>query len=311
MIYWLLARLIHTVLVLVGVASLVFVLMRMLPGDPVELMAGESANVLEREAMFVAMGLDKPLPQQWLEYVAALAQGDFGHSLYSGRPVLDDIAERLPATIALAVCAMAVAMAVAVPLGIMAALKARSVVGHAATAFSLLGVAIPNFWLGPMLILCFSYHLWWFPVSGYDEPLAWVLPALTLGMGMAAIQTGMLRQSLLEQLQSDYLLAARARGLSVLQGVLRHALRIALLPVLTVFGLQLGALLTGVVVTERIFAWPGLGSLLVNAISARDYPVVQGCVMLISLLYIVVNMMTDIGYRYFDPRIGLYRDTKR
>ena len=309
MISWMLSRVAHALLVLVGVASVVFVLLRVLPGDPVELMAGESATPVDREAMASALGLDQPLPQQWLEYVSALARGDLGRSLYSGREVSSDIIERFPGTITLAACAMAVAMALAMPLGIIAALRAKSALGTAATTFSLLGVAIPNFWLGPLLILVFSYHLGWLPVAGSGQPWSWVLPAFTLGTGMAAIQTGMLRQSLLEQMRSDCLLAAMARGLSRRQAVLRHALRLALLPVVTVLGLQIGALLTGVVVTERIFAWPGLGSLLVDSIYARDYPVVQGCVLLICVLYVTVNLLTDAAYRCLDPRIRLAGDT--
>ena len=309
MISWTLSRVAHALLVLVGVASVVFVLLRVLPGDPVELMAGESATPVDREAMAAALGLDKPLPRQWLEYVASLARGDLGRSLYSGREVTADIIESFPSTIMLAVCAMAVAVALAMPLGIIAALRANSALGAAASAFSLLGVAIPNFWLGPLLILVFSYHLGWLPVSGSGQPWSWVLPAFTLGTGMAAIQTGMLRQSLLEQMRGDCVLAAMARGLSRGQAVLRHALRLALLPVVTVLGLQIGALLTGVVVTERIFAWPGIGSLLVDAIYARDYPVVQGCVLLICVLYVTVNLLTDLAYRCLDPRIRLAGDT--
>ena len=310
MIAWILSRLAHTIMVLAGLTTLVFILLRVLPGDPVELMAGELATPVERETMAEAMGLNKPLSRQWLEYVTALAHGDLGNSLHSGRPVREDIARKLPATIMLGIYAMAVAIALAMPIGIIGALRANSMTGHIVTGFSLLGVAIPNFWLGPLLILVFSYHLGWFPVSGSEQAWSWVLPAVTLGTGMAAIQAGLLRQSLVEQMGSTCLLAAMARGLSYRQAVLRHILRLAMLPVVTVLGLQLGALLTGVIVTERIFAWPGLGSLLIEAISARDYPVVQGCVLLMSVIYVVVNMLTDIVYRCLDPRIRLSAEAR-
>jgi len=297
--------LVNLCVVVLGVVAVVFVLTRVLPGDPVDILLGEAADAAEREAMVQAMGLDRSLPVQGLHYLGQLARGDLGRSLRSRREVSDLLAERLPATVVLAAAAMLVAAVLSLPLGLLAALRRGGPWDRGATVLSLLGLAIPNFWLGPLLILVFAYGLGWLPVSGHAGVASLVLPALTLGTAMAALQTRMVRNNLLEELGAEYVRAAHARGLSPLRVVGRHALVNALLPVVTIFGLQIGALLTGAVVTEQIFAWPGLGRLTIEAILQRDYPVVQGCVLVISLLYVLVNLVTDLCYALLDPRIRL------
>lgn len=286
-----------------GVVTVVFLLLHLVPGDPVEVMLGESARPAERAALREALGLDRPLGVQWLDYVSRLARLDLGASLHSRRPVAALIKEHLPATLGLAAAAIAVALAVALPLGILAALKRGSLWDRAAMAVALAGVAVPNFWMGPLLILAFAVGLGWFPVSGIEGWRALVLPALTLGSALAAMLARMLRAALLEVLHEDYVRAARARGLTERRVILHHALPNAGLPVITVLGLQLGALLAGAVITETVFSWPGVGTLLVEAIHRRDYPVVQGCVLLVSVAYVAVNALTDLACAALDPRV--------
>lgn len=302
---YLVPRLLSALITVAGVAVLVFLLIHLIPGDPVERMLGESARPADREALRAALGLDVPLPRQLLDYAAGLLRGDLGSSLVSDRPVAILIGERVPATLELAAAALAIALLVAVPLGVTAARRHDTVWDISAMGFSLLGVSIPNFWLGPMLILVFSLWLGWTPVSGRENPASLVLPALTLGTSLAAVLARMVRSSLLEVLGEDYVRTARAKGLSERAVIWRHALRNALLPVITLIGLQLGALLGGAVITETVFSWPGIGSLLVDAIQARDYPVAQGCVLVISLAYVLVNLLTDLLYAVVDPRIQL------
>jgi peptide/nickel transport system permease protein len=240
---------------------------------------------------------------QFLHYFKGLLALDLGSSLHSKRPVAALLAERLPATLELALAGLAIALTIAVPLGILAAVRKDTAADRFAMTFSLLGVSIPNFWLGPSLILVFSLWLGWLPVSGRGESWALVLPALTLGTGLAAILARMMRASLLEVLGEDYIRTARAKGMSARQVVLRHALPNAWLPVITVLGLQLGALLAGAVITEVVFSWPGVGQLTVEAIQRRDYPLVQGAILLISTSYVLVNTATDLVYGWLDPRI--------
>ncbi len=304
MIEFFIHRLLSTLLVVFGVVCIVFLFIHLVPGDPVEAMLGEAATPADREALRHHLGLDKPLLNQWIMYAQRLLRGDLGDSLYR-RPVAAMIAERIPATAWLALCALSIVLIIAIPLGILAAVKKGTAIDYAAMAVAMLGISVPTFWLGPLLILIFSLWLGWLPVSGCDNGLSVVLPALTLGMALAAILSRMTRASLLEVLNEDHVRAARARGLNERAVVLRHALRNASLPVVTVFSLQLGALLGGAVITETVFAWPGLGSLLIEAIERRDYPVVQGCVLLISLTYVVVNTVIDLVYAWVDPRIRL------
>lgn len=298
-------RLGAAVLVVFGVSTLVFLLLHLVPGDPVEVMLGESAGAADREALREALGLNLPLWQQWLDYLGQLVQLDLGTSLHSKRPIADMLAERIPVTTMLALASLALSLLIAVPLGVLAAMFHNRAVDRGAMLFALAGVAIPNFWLGPMLILVFSYWLGWFPVSGMQGPASLILPALTLGTALAALQSRMIRTALLEELGRDYVRAAWARGLGHTRILMRHALRNALLPVTTVLGLQLGALLTGAVVTEQIFNWPGVGQLLIESIQKRDYPVVQACILFISITYVSVNLLTDLTYAFLDPRVRL------
>lgn len=305
MLAYLIRRLGGALVVVLGVACLVFLLIHLVPGDPVEMMLGEAASAADREALRQDLGLDRPLAEQLTQYLHGLLRGDLGASLYSRRPIGQLLAERIPATLELAAAALAFTLMLAIPLGIWAALHRGTLWDQGAMTFALLGVSMPNFWLGPLLILVFSLGLGWLPVSGREGTGAVILPALTLGASLAAVLSRMLRSSLLEVLNEDYVRTARAKGLSPLRVVWRHALPNAWLPVITLLGLQLGALLAGAVITETVFAWPGVGSLTIESIQKRDYPVVQACVLLISLSYVVVNFVTDLLYGWLDPRIRL------
>ncbi len=305
MIRFLGSRLLSAVPVVLGVALLVFLLLHLTPGDPVELMLGDSARPADRQALRHALGLDKPVATQLLDYFTGLARLDLGDSLFSRRPVAELLAERLPATLQLALAALTFALCTALPLGLLAARHKGRAADTGAMAFSLIGISIPNFWLGPLLILCFSLWLGLTPVSGSNGLDSLILPTLTLGTALAAVLARMVRSSLLEVMGEDFIRTARAKGLSEGSLLWRHALRNAWLPVLTLAGLQLGNLLGGAVITETVFDWPGLGSLLIDAIRKRDYPVVQGCVLLISLSYVLVNTLTDLLYAWVDPRVKL------
>jgi peptide/nickel transport system permease protein len=303
MLSFLLTRLLSTLTVILGVVTLVFLLIHLVPGDPVQAMLGETATPTDLEALREALGLDQPLWTQWWLYITNLLQGELGNSLYSKEPILDILLERFPATLELAIAGLLVAVLLALPLGSIAALRKDSIYDNSAMMFSLLGVSIPNFWLGPMLILLFSLMLGWLPVSGREGPLSLILPAITLGTALAAILARMVRSTLLEVLNEDYIRTARAKGLSESAVVIHHALRNASLPIITVLGLQLGTLLGGAVITEIIFAWPGIGQLTIESIERRDYPLVQACILLISLSYVLVNTMTDLLYAWLDPRV--------
>lgn len=299
----LLQRLASTALVVLGVTVLVFLLIHFIPGDPVDVMLGESAQPADRAALRQALGLDQPVRVQLVNHFSSLARLDLGRSLYSQRPITELLAERLPATLQLATAALLVTLILAVPLGLLAAARRDTAWDHGAMAFSLLGVSIPNFWMGPLLILVFALGLGWFPVSGREGTGAVVLPALTLGTSLAAILARMIRSSVLEVLGEDFIRTAYAKGLSRRQVLIRHALPNALLPVITILGLQLGTLLAGAVITETVFSWPGIGLLTIEAIQLRDYPVVQACVLVIALTYVLVNTLTDLLYALIDPRI--------
>jgi peptide/nickel transport system permease protein len=304
-ISYIISRLSSALLVIFGVVCMVFMLIHLVPGDPVEVMLGESAQSADRVALRASLGLDLPLYQQLINYLKDLASLDLGISLHSQRPIADILVERVPATLELAVYSLLFAMLIAVPLGITAALKKDSLADFGAMGFSMLGVSIPNFWMGPILILIFSLWLGITPVSGRSGATSVILPTITLGTALAAILARMVRSSLLEVLNEDFVRTARAKGLQESSVIWRHAMRNAWLPVITLLGLQLGALLGGAVITETVFSWPGIGSLLVESIQKRDYPVVQGCVLLISLAYVLVNTITDLLYAVIDPRIRL------
>jgi len=296
-------RLVLTIPVLLGVATLVFSLIHLIPGDPAQAMLGEAAPQADVEELRHRLGLDRPLLEQYGAFLKGLTKGDLGISLRTGQPVTDQIVERMPATIELAAAAMLVAIAFAMPLGIVAAVRRGTAVDHAAMTLSLAGVSVPNFWLGPLLAIVFAVELGWLPVSGRGTWAHLVLPAISLGAALAAILARMTRATMLEELREQYVQAARARGVSRLRAVLRHAFRNSLIPVVTLLGLQFGAVLTGAVITETIFAWPGIGRLLIQSIGFRDYPLVQGCILLIALTYVGVNLVTDMLYGVLDPRI--------
>jgi len=302
---YLFVRSLTALCVVLGICTVVFFLLHLVPGDPVEVMLGEAALPADRAALRQALGLDQPIFVQWWSYLINIMSLDLGTSIHSQRQISALLAERLPATILMACAGFATAMLIAFPLGIFAALRKNTAVDHAAMAFAIFGVSVPNFWLGPLLILVFSYWLGLFPVSGMNGVASVVLPALTLGTGLAALQARMIRATLLEVLHEDYIRAARARGINETRVVIRHAVRNALLPVVTVLGVQLGALLTGSVVTEYVFDWPGIGQLLIDAIHKRDYPVVQACILVISTTYVAVNLLTDVLYSVIDPRVVL------
>ena len=296
-------RLVLTLPVLLGVATLVFSLIHLIPGDPAQAMLGEAAPQADVEELRRRLGLDRPLLEQYGAFLLGLLRGDLGVSLRTGQPVTSQILERMPATFELAAAAMLVAMCVSIPLGIAAAVRRGTAVDHAAMTLALTGVSVPNFWLGPLLAIVFAVELGWLPVSGRGTLLHLILPAVSLGAALAAILARMTRASMLEELREQYVLAARARGVARLRAVVRHAFRNSLIPVVTLVGLQFGAVLTGAVITETIFAWPGIGRLLIQSIGFRDYPLVQGCILLIAVTYVGVNLVTDLVYGVLDPRI--------
>jgi peptide/nickel transport system permease protein len=300
---YLVRRLLLTIPVLFGVATLVFSLIHLVPGDPVQAMLGESASPQDISELRGRLGLDRPLLVQYGAFLEGVARGDLGASLRTNQTVTSAIAERLPATLELAFAAMFVAILISIPLGIVAAVRAGTHVDHAATTLALVGISMPNFWLGPLLAILFSVTLGWLPVSGRGTAAHLVLPAITLGAPLAAVIARMTRASVIEELRELYVLAARARGVSRARAVLRHAFRNSLIPIVTVLGLQFGAVLTGAVITETIFAWPGVGRLLIQSISFRDYPLVQGCILLIAVTYVTMNLLTDLTYGFLDPRI--------
>jgi len=301
-------RLLLAIPVLLGVATLVFALLHLVPGDPVQAMLGDAASPQSVAELRGRLGLDRPLPLQYAAFVAGAARGDLGVSLRTNERVTAAIAARLPATVELALAAILVALVIAIPTGVVAAVNPDSGVDHVATTFALVGISMPNFWLGPLLAIVFSVGLGWFPVSGRGTLGHLVLPAITLGAPLAAVLARMTRASLIDELRELYVTAARARGLPATRVVMKHAFRNSLIPIITLLGLQVGGLLTGAVITETIFAWPGVGRLLIQSIGFRDYPVVQGCVLFIAMTYVSVNLLTDMTYAYLDPRIRIGGD---
>jgi ABC-type dipeptide/oligopeptide/nickel transport system permease component len=300
---YLLRRLALTIPVLLGVATLVFALIHLVPGDPAQAMLGEGARQQDVDNLRKNLGLDRPLPVQYQSYLAGLARGDLGKSFRFGTPVAAEIRRRLPQTAKLAVCAMAFAIALAIPLGIVAAVFRGRLPDQLAMTLALAGISMPGFWLGPLLAIVFAVRLGWLPVSGSGSLAHLVLPSVTLGAALAAILARMTRASVIEELREIYVTAARARGLSRTRAIVRHAFRNSLIPVVTIIGLQFGAVLTGTIITETIFAWPGVGRLLIQAINTRDYPLVQGCILFISVTYVAMNLLTDLAYGLLDPRI--------
>lgn len=296
-------QLIGFCIVIFGVLLLTFLLIHLVPGDPVEVMLGESASSADREVLRAELGLNQPIIYQFGHYLNKLAHADFGLSIHTQTPIIELIKTRYPATLKLAFVSLLIGLSIGVPMGVYAALKAGKWQDLIVTLVSVRLSAMPAFWLGPMLMLIFAVWLGWLPVSGMESNTSIILPALTLGFGLSAILTRMTRTSLLEVLSDDYIRTARAKGLTESNVIIHHALRAALLPIITIVGLQMGSLLAGTVITETIFSWDGIGRLLVESIEKRDYPVTQACVLLVALSYVVVNLLTDMLYRLADPRV--------
>lgn len=289
--------------VVIGVMTFVFFMIHLVPGDPVELMLGENAIDSDKERLRIALGIDRPIITQYFSFIIKAFRGDLGRSIHSNMPVFTVIAERFPSTIELALCAIFVAVIISIPLGVISAYKQKSIFDNGSMVISLFGISMPSFWLGPILIIIFSIKLGWLPVSGRGGISYIILPSITLGTALSAILTRMTRSSMLDCLKEEYVSTARAKGLSEKVVIIKHALANAMIPIITIVGLQSGALLSGAIITETIFSWPGIGRLTIQAINTRDYPLLQGCVLIIALSYVTVNLLTDILYAYFDPRI--------
>jgi ABC-type dipeptide/oligopeptide/nickel transport system permease component len=298
-----LTRILYTLPVIWLVVSLVFLLIHLVPGDPIQQMLGEGAPAADLQAARHAYGLDLPLGQQYLNYWKGVLQGNLGVSLRYNQSVSKLLRQRYPYTLQLTLAALLVAIVLSVPAGVHSARRRNDWDDRFISVVSLWGLSFPNFALGPILILLFSIKFGWLPVSGSGTFANLVLPAITMGSALAAILTRMVRTSMLEELSHDYIRTARAKGVSETRVVYHHALRNAMIPVITVLGLQFGALLAGAIVTEKIFSWPGVGRLTVDAISNRDYYVVQGCILAIGLTYVAVNFLTDLVYSALNPRI--------
>jgi len=301
----LLRRLAALLPVALGVATLTFALIHLVPGDPVSAMLGDYAAPADVARMRRDLKLDLPLWKQYVVFLTALARGDLGQSISQHEPVARLIRERYPATLELAGAGLAVAIIIALPLGIIAGADAGGPADVAAMGFAILGIAVPHIYLCPLLMIVFSLDLRWLPLTGRGGFAHLALPAVTMGTALAAILARMLRQSLVQVIGADYMRTARSKGLSESAALIRHGLRNALTPVITLIGLEAGALLTGSIVTEMIFSWPGLGRLLMTAINNRDYPLVEGCVLTFALSYVVVNLITDLLYSAVDPRVRL------
>jgi ABC-type dipeptide/oligopeptide/nickel transport system permease component len=303
MIRYISIRLLFALPALWLILTMVFLLAHIVPGDPVAQMLGEGARADDLTQLRHALGLDLPLPVQYGRYLAGVLHGNLGESFRFQRPVLKVVAEHYPATLELAVVALLICALIGIPAGVLAAHKRGERTDHAVGVLTLFGLSVPNFALGPVLILLFSVALGWLPVSGRGGVAHLILPAFTLGAALAAILTRMVRTSVIEELSADYVRTARSKGVSESGVLFRHALRNALIPILTILGLQFGTLLAGTIVTESIFSWPGIGRLAVQAIGARDYPLLQGCILLIAVSYVVVNLLTDLVYALVDPRV--------
>jgi ABC-type dipeptide/oligopeptide/nickel transport system permease component len=300
---YLLARILYTLPVIWLVVSLVFLLIHLVPGDPIQQMLGEGVPAADLQAARHAYGLDLPLSQQYMNYWKGVVHGNLGVSLRYNQSVAKLLGQRYPYTLQLTLAALLVAILLSIPAGVHSARRRNDWDDRTISVVSLFGLSFPNFALGPILILLLSIKLGWLPVSGAGSFAHIVLPAVTMGSALAAILTRMVRTSMLEELSQDYIRTARAKGLNETAVVYRHALRNAMIPVITVLGLQFGALLAGAIVTEKIFSWPGIGRLTIDAISNRDYYVVQGCILAIGLTYVAVNLLTDMVYSLLNPRI--------
>jgi ABC-type dipeptide/oligopeptide/nickel transport system permease component len=303
MLRYISTRLLYTIPVIWLVVSVVFMLIHLVPGDPIQQMLGEGASAADLQAARHAYGLDVPVGQQYVNYWKGVLHGDLGRSLRFDQPVSKLVLQRYPQTLQLTVASMIVALLISIPAGVRSARRRNQWEDRLLSFVSLLGLSFPNFALGPILILFFAIYLGLLPVSGSGSPAHLVLPAITMGGALAAILTRMVRTAMLEELSQDYIRTARAKGLPENVVIYKHALRNALVPVLTVVGLQFGALLAGAIVTETIFSWPGIGRLTIQAIGNRDYYLVEGCILMIGLTYVAVNFVTDFFYSLANPRI--------
>ncbi|WP_019121811.1 nickel ABC transporter permease [Brevibacillus massiliensis] len=303
MLKLILKRIVMLVPVLIGVSVIVFVLMQLTPGDPAQIMLGPQASEQDVANMREQLGLNDPLYIQYFRFLAGILTFDMGTSIKDGQSVFASIMNHFPPTVELTIAAMFVALLIGIPAGIVSSTRQYSFFDNTATLASLVGFSIPNFWLGIMLILVFAVQLGWLPVSGYGGGEYLVLPAITLGTQTAAVVTRMTRSSMLEVMRQDYIRSARAKGLAERTVIFRHAFRNALIPVVTVVGLQVGTLLEGAILTESIFSWPGIGRFMIDAIRAKDFPTVQGSVIFVTFVIVVVNLLVDIMYAYIDPRI--------
>lgn len=306
MTQYIIRRILQMIPITLGILTLIFSLIHLIPGDPAMQIAGEGARPEDIQAVRTSLGLDQPLWKQYITYLGNLAQGDLGRSFRTNESVAKEIALRYPATMQLAFGAMFVALLVAFPLGIISAIYRNSWIDNVARFFALVGVSMPSFWFGPLLIIFFAINRAWLPVSGREEGFkSLILPSLTMGLALAAILTRMIRVSLAEELNQLYVTTAIAKGVTRSKAIFRHALKNALIPVITILALQFGSLLTGAIITEQIFSWPGLGRLLITSIGTRDYPQVQASILVIALTYIMVNFISDLLYGIVDPRIKL------
>lgn len=304
-------RVLQVLVVMLGVSIIVFAVIHLIPGDPVRVALGTRFNQETYEALRARAGLDQPLVIQYFDWLGGALTGDLGVSFRSGEPVTSAIVERLPATLTLAFAALAVALLIALPLGVVSAVRSGRPVDYVATFVSQIGISIPDFWMGIMFILLFSLTLGWLPPSGYvsplEDPVGWLqrllMPAVTIGVVSGAILTRFVRSSVLDALGQDYTRTARSKGLRERVVISRHVLKNAMIPVVTVTGLQLATLLGGVIVVEIVFSWPGLGQLALVAVQRRDYPVLQGTVLLFALTFLLINLVVDLLYAYLDPRI--------
>jgi ABC-type dipeptide/oligopeptide/nickel transport system permease component len=287
------------------IVTMVFLLAHIVPGDPVQQMLGDGARAEDVAQLRHTLALDLPLPEQYAKYLGNVVRGNLGESIRFQQPVTRVILSHYPATLELALVALLVCAAIGIPAGILAAHRRGTAMDHAVGVFTLFGLSVPNFALGPVLILVFAVLIGWLPVSGRGGISHLILPAATLGAALAAILTRMVRTAVIEELSSDYVRTARAKGLTEAAVLFRHAFRNALIPILTILGLQFGTLLAGTIVTEKIFSWPGIGRLAVQAIDSRDYPLLQGCILLIAISYVAVNLLTDLVYAFVDPRVRL------
>ena len=296
-------RLLHLVPVLLGISFLVFLLVHLVPGDPVRVMMQDVGSPEQVERMRAQLGLDRPIYVQYVSFVSRAVRGDFGRSIHTRRPVAQEIAFRIPYTVRIAIAAMLVAVIMGVVLGSIAAMHHQSALDYGTMIVALAGVSLPSFWFGLVLILIFSLHLRWLPPAGADSPLHLILPAVTLGSGAAAIIARLTRSSMLEVLRQDYIRTARAKGVADRRLVYRHALKNAMIPVVSVVGLQFAGLLGGAVIVETVFGWPGIGRLAVDAIFNRDIPVIQAVVLVAAVIFVFVNLLVDLLYGLLDPRI--------